>query len=237
MFRSIATALLLLALPAGAAPAADWSDIEGRIQYAWFTEDLRGLRAVLGNLPRGDADDALRAYYQGFGQYRIALLTQARDRDAARRAAEACADRLGQSIEARRDFADAIALHAACLRLVAALKPWKLPLLGPRSSAQFERAVALAPDNPRVLLLGAAAGDGPARAIATLGKAIAAFEAERQGVASLPAWGAPEAYLELARREFERGDATAARAALERALLLAPQFEAAKRLLASLTAN
>ncbi len=66
---------------------------------------------------------------------------------------------------------------------------------------------------------------------------MAAFETERQDVAPLPAWGAPEGYLQLARAALQRGDAVAARSALERALLLAPEFAAAKRLLATLTAS
>lgn len=237
MLRSTAAALVLLALPGGTAVAADWGDVEGRIQYAWFTEDLRALHAVIGTLPRGETDDDLRAYYAGFGQYRIALLEQPRDRDLAKRAAESCAEQLGRAVEARADFADAIALHAACLRLVATLEPWKLPLLGPRSSTQFSRAIDLAPHNPRVLLLSAVSDGDRDRALARLGEAIEAFDAERKGVAPLPAWGAPEAYVELARRGFERGDAGAARAALERALLLAPEYEAARRLLGTLTAK
>ncbi|MGD9599044.1 MAG: hypothetical protein AB7G76_05535 [Steroidobacteraceae bacterium] len=240
MFRRVA-ALLLIALPGGVAFAAEWSDVEGRIEFAWYTEDLRALRGVIGTLPRadaaGDQDGALREYYLGLGYYRVALLTQARDKGSSRAAAEDCVGHLDRALDAHGDFADALGLQAACMKLLATLKPWKSPLLGARSGAQIERALALAPRNPRVLLFGAALDGDPGRAFATLGKAVAAFEAERQGVAPLPAWGAPEAYLQLARSAFGRGDAAAARSALERALLLSPEFTAARRLLATLTAG
>ena len=54
------------------------------------------------------------------------------------------------------------------------------------------------------------------RAVATLQKAVAQFEEERRTVATMPSWGAPEAYLQLARRQLDQGDGAAARSALER---------------------
>lgn len=241
MFRRVAVALALLALPGGRAIAAEWNDVEGRIEFAWYTEDLRALRTVIATLPRGDSastpDEALRDYYLGLGQYRVALLMQPRDKRSAKAAAEQCVVHLDRSLGGRGDFADALALQAACMKLLATLQPWKAPLLGPRSGAQAGRALALAPRNPRVLLVGAALDGDHERAFATLRRAVAAFETERQDVAPLPAWGAPEGYLQLARAALQRGDAVAARSALERALLLAPEFAAAKRLLATLTAS
>lgn len=235
MSRSLSVVLSLLFAAAPVA-AAEWSDVEGRIQYAWYTEDSRALRAVVTSL-EGGPDGDLRAYYLGFGEYRLALLASGHDREAAKAASEACVDRLRAANEARKDFADAIALQAACQALVTSLKAWKAPLLAPRSASQFKRAHALAPRNPRVLLLEALADDNRERALAGIEKAVAAFEAERQRVAPTPGWGAPDAYLQLARSQLDRGDAAAARSALERALLLAPDFELAKRLMATITAS
>lgn len=231
---SIATSLLCAA---GIASAADWSDIEGRIQYAWFTQDARALHAVVASLEGGGDSDALQAYYRGLGEYRMALLAQDRDRNEAGAAAEACSRHLGAASALQEDFAEALALQATCQTLVASLKAWKAPLLAPRSAAQFGRARALAPRNPRVLLLEALADSNRERAFGRLQAAVAAFEAERQGIAAPPAWGAPEAWLQLAHARLDRGEVAAARSALERALLLAPEFELARRLMASITAN
>ena len=237
MSRRTSLAVLLLSCLPSLACAVEWGDIEGRLQYAWYTEDLRALRAVVASIGSGADDEALRAYYRGYGEYRIALLAQGRDEAAARSAAEACAGHLAAANSAHGSFADALALQATCQALVATLKVWKAPLLGPRSAAQLERAIELAPRNPRVLLFAALAERDGVRAVATLQKAVAQFEEERRTVATMPSWGAPEAYLQLARRQLDQGDGAAARGALERALLLAPGFGQARRLLATITSG
>jgi len=61
--------------------------------------------------------------------------------------------------------------------------------------------------------------------------AVDAFELERQGLERLPAWGAADAWEGLARVYLDRGDAIAARSALEHALLLVPDYKSAHRLL------
>ena len=235
MIHRSLSALVLLLFAANTVLAAQWSDVEGRIQFAWYTEDARALGGVLASLEGGANDDPMQAYYLGLGEYRLALLGLGRDQKAAREAAESCIDHLESVNGARRDFADALALQAACQELVASLKAWKMPLRAPGSVAQFGRALRLAPRNPRVLLLAALADSNDDRAYGKLRKAVAAFEEERQGAAALPAWGAPEAYLHLARRQLDRGDSTEARSTLEQALLLAPDFGQARRLMAAIT--
>lgn len=237
MIRRAAKLFLWVALASTSALAADWADLEGRIQFAWFTEDVRALRGTLASLASRADTDALHDYYLGLGEYRVLLLTLERDKDAAKAAAEACVDHLDAANGARRDFADGLALQAACQALLATLKPWKAPLLGPRSDALFSRAQALAPRNPRVLLLEALADKDLERAHGKLLAAVEAFEGERQRVAPTPSWGAPEAYAQLGRNDLERNDAVAARGSLERALLLAPDFALPRRLLATITAG
>jgi len=237
MIRRAAKLFLCALFASASALGADWADVEARIQYAWFTEDVRALRATLATLATQARSDALHDYYLGLGQYRVLLLTLERDQDAAKVAGEACVDHLDAANGARRDFADALALQAACQALLATLKPWKSPLLTPRSNTLFARAQMLAPRNPRVLLLEALADKDSASAHGKLQAAIEGFEAERQHVAPTPSWGAPEAYAGLARNDLERNDAVAARGSLERALLLAPDFALARRLLATITAG
>jgi tetratricopeptide (TPR) repeat protein len=239
--------LLLSAVALGAfsvAQAADgWSDVEARIQYGWYTEDLRSLRGIADSLASGGNDDPLRDYYRGLVQYRLLLITIGKDKDAAKDAAEACVDRLADADKARKDFPDGLALQAGCMGILSGLKPWKAVFLGSRSTSQLERALKLEPRNPRVILLDALAdyerpkfvGGDKERAFGKFKLAVEAFEAERQGVSPTPGWGAPEAYAYLGRSYLDRGDAVAAREALERALLLAPEFELAKSLMAKIT--
>jgi tetratricopeptide (TPR) repeat protein len=223
--------------------AADsaWLDVEGRIQYGFYTEDARSLADLADQLSRGEGpQEPLRNYYAGLANYRLALLLSTRDKAHARDAVERCVDSLDGALKTETDFAAALALQSACLRTLAVLKPWK-PLAGSKSAGQMEKAVKLAPKDPRVLLLEALErGDGEKideQALAKLKKAAAAFEAERQGLERTPGWGAAEAYAYLGRGYLDRGDVLAARDALERALLIAPDFALARRLLSKITSG
>lgn len=229
--------LSLLCLGSSTASAADaqWMDVEGRIQYGFYTEDARALTDVVAQLSGPDgAEDPLRHYYIGFANYRLAAVLAAKDKVRARDAAARCVSRLDEAVRGKAEFAEGLALQSACLRELANLTPWK-PLAGPKSNGAMEKAVKLAPKDPRVLLLQALehgdAGKIDGTGLARLKKAAQAFEAERQGVDRTPGWGAAETYVYLGRGYLDQGDVVAARDALERALLIAPDFEAAKRLL------
>ncbi|HVY80913.1 MAG TPA: hypothetical protein VG994_08040 [Steroidobacteraceae bacterium] len=222
-----------------AASDAAWLDVEGRIQYAFYTEDTRALAELADQLAQGEGEqEPLQYYYAGLANYRLAALLSSRDKERARDAVERCVDSLDGALKAQPNFAAALALQSACLRTVATLKPWK-PLAGSKSADKMERAVKLAPRDPRVLLLEAVAKDQGGKldeeSLAMLRKATAEFETERQGVGRAPGWGAAEAYTYLGRGYLERGDVLKARDALERALLIAPDFELAKRLLTKVT--
>ncbi len=223
--------------------AADstWLDVEGRIQYGYYTEDARALAGVADQLSRAEGPpEPLRNYYAGLANYRLALVLAARDKGHARDAVERCVDSLDGALKTETNFAAGLALQSACLRTLAALKPWK-SLAGAKSTGQMEKAVKLAPKDPRVLLLEALANGDDARiddpALAKLKKATAAFEAERQGLDRTPGWGAAEAYTYLGRGYLDRGDVLAARDALERALLIAPDFAMARRLMSKITSG
>ena len=233
--------LALASLAASNARAADvdWMDVEGRIQYGFYTEDARALGDVVAQLSGADgADDPIHQYYVGLANYRLAMVIEAKDKSRAREAAARCVSRLDVAVRGKTDFAEGMALQSACLRTLGTLTPWK-PLAGPKSSGQMERAAKLAPKDPRVLLLQALengeSGKIDAPAIVKLKKAAAAFEVERQGVDRTPGWGAAEVYAYLGRGYLEQGDVLNARDALERALLIAPDFALARRLLLKIT--
>jgi hypothetical protein len=240
---SLAALLAMVGVAARAADPADgqWLDIESRIQYGYYTEDLRALEQVEDSL-QSDADGAtLRSYYLGLARYRLALLEDSRLPDRAKRAAEGCAASAASAAKDSSYAPEALALQAICQRMLAELKPVSSPYFNLRGGNAIHRALMLAPKNPRVLLLNAL-GDYEARrerrtVIAELQKSVAAFEGERAGVERPPSWGAAEAYAFLGRSFLEQGDAIAARGALEHALLLVPDFAYVHRLMARITAE
>jgi tetratricopeptide (TPR) repeat protein len=276
--KSVRSRLLLLLtagvlVSASAVRAADmnWLDIESRIQYGYFTEDVHSLRNLVEPLASDDSHDRLKSYYAGLLAYRMTLLEEAqadraaadggagtpppkspppvrkndRSKNEARQTVERCVASLDRALEAQSNFPDALALQSACLRQLAELSSWRAPLAGPKSLSQLHKALQIAPKNPRVLLLDAigdyehsGASGGDAQQACVKFKAVAAvFEAERADVDQVPGWGAAEAYMWLGRCYLDSGDANAARDALERALLIAPEFGQARRLLATITSG
>jgi hypothetical protein len=242
-FSLKALALACLALTTQSALAADsaWLDVEGRVQYGFYTEDARTLSDVIAQLTGADdGSDPLRHYYIGFANYRLSSVLAVRDKTRAREAAARCVSRMDEAVRVKPGFAQGLALQSACLRELSNLTPWK-PLAGPRSAGYMEKAIKLAPKDPRVLLLQALengeSGKLDATAITKLRKAAEAFEAERQGVEPTPGWGAAETYTYLGRGYLDQGNVLAARDALERALLIAPDYVLARRLLSRITSG
>lgn len=236
--------LALLPWGVGAAQTS-WLDVESRIQYGYYTEDARSLAQVMELLAPPDTQSATTQYYAGLANYRLTQLTVATDRSRAKGTARACVSNLERALQINKDFADALALQSACLDVLAALEAWRTPFAASRSGAQLEKARHLAPRNPRVLLLDAAqAYERPGtsaaerdQALDGFKKAAAAFEAERREAEPVPGWGAAEAYVYLGRCYLDRGATLDARDALERALLIAPEFAAARRLMAKITSG
>ncbi|MGH8300748.1 MAG: hypothetical protein ACRET5_04680, partial [Steroidobacteraceae bacterium] len=101
------------------------------------------------------------------------------------------------------------------------------------------------PENPRVLLLGALAarerpklfGGDAQQSFQLMQRAVGAFERENAQAKRLPGWGAADAFTGLAQDYLGRGEALAARNALERALLVAPHFARARRLMEQIVAG
>lgn len=222
-----------------------WGDIESRIQYNYYAEDRRALQGMADALTASTSQEPLRLYYVALVNYRISLLAISGRQGEATDATERCISTLNEALKVNAGFPDALALQSACLGLLASLKPLRAPLVGSRISRQLDRALEQAPRNPRVLLLDALGdyarpqlyGGSKERAFVKLQKAVDAFETERRGVEPVPGWGAADAYAFLAKGYLEKGDAIAARGALEHALLIAPEYALARRLLTRITSG
>jgi hypothetical protein len=234
-------------LPAQADDAR-WRDIESRIQYNYYTEDARALAALEDTVAGADAQAPWRDYYLGLLAYRQALLAAqgaaGTVAGSAGQLADRCVARLSAALASKHDFAEALALKAACALAPLASGSYA-PLAAYHAHKDISRALQLAPGNPRVLLIDAisdyqlppSAGGNKERALTKLRAAVAAFEVERRDTGRLPGWGAAEASVFLARDLLDHADAVAARDALESALITAPEFVQARRLMAKITSG
>ncbi|HET7756821.1 MAG TPA: hypothetical protein VFK87_06165 [Steroidobacteraceae bacterium] len=245
--------ILLPAVAAlGAAPALAgttdivWRDFESRIQYGYYTEDARSLQNLTAVIAADESHGRMHGYYAGLLAWRRAQLAAAVPAgagDSAAQLSDRCVDSLDDALGASREFAEGLALRATCRLAPVELAGRHGPLAARRGGQELEEALRLAPANPRVLLLVGlsdyqlppALGGNKERALTRLRAAVAAFEAERRGTERLPGWGAAEAYFYLARDLLDHADPVGARDALERALLIAPEFAAAQRLMVKIT--
>lgn len=228
--------------------------IEQRIESGYFQQNAAGLVAMAATVSAGEhpatgeakagSDGEWQGYYAALLAYRLALLAKS-DEDRAWPFTQRCVDQLNRALVADPASAEALALQSACLALQSRLDPWRSPFAAPLSLARIDKALKLAPDNPRVLLLGAlAARDRPRLfggddqlSFTLLRRAVSAFERKSAPPQELPAWGAADAFTDLAEAYLRRGDALAARNVLERALLVAPEFAQARRLMAEIVSG
>lgn len=241
------------------AQGTDWADVEGRIQYAYYTNDARALSGVLtalkpkaveGEEGAAGTDAGTRAYFRALANYRLAQVLVGTKKSQSRAAANDCDDEIDLAIEAlpkvpigldesdagRRARAEAYTLSTACALA-------GLELSSDAGQGRIEEAVKLEPKNPRVRLFeavvafGDAGKDQAARnaAVAKMRTATQMFEAARAGASTTPEWGAAEAYALLGRALYEQRDIVGAREALERALLIAPDYVYARKLMGQIT--
>ena len=237
------------AAPAVASPVSrHWTYIERRIESSYYHQDAAGLTGLAATLSRADGaagngrDAKWRNYYGALAAYRLALLARS-DETRVWPFAQQCIDRLNRVLVVDTGSAEALALQSACLALQGNLDRWRSPLASALSRARGDKALKLAPDNPRVLLLGALAarerprffgGNDEQQAFHLMLQSVSAFERSGAPAPGLPAWGAADAFTYLAQDYLTRGQALAARNVLERALLVAPDFTQAKRLMAEI---
>lgn len=240
--------LLVVAAPIPAETLGQLADAEARLQYAFLTADMRAVEQVLEEIEHytpAESVAPLKAYQLAYGHWTLAQLHAQAVRDGRResagmgtKAARRCVQHARTARMLNPRMAEAYALEAVCngmprsfLRLGA--------LRGSCSRSRLLRtALSLEPQNPRVLLIDAMCNTSADEA-ANLARWHGVVEAfgQRLSRSGIPGWGEPEALVMLGEHHLRRGELLAAREAIERALLLAPDYRAARELIEALAAR
>lgn len=248
--RRIAALVGLAATAAvSAAPSlAEFDDAQARLQYGFLTADARAIEDVLAEIATYDADDRfapLKAYQLAYGQWKLAQLYAEQSERSGRnsggngaKAAKSCAQHARAARTADPRMAEAFALEAVCEGMPRGYLRLK-GLAGSCSRHKLLRtAASLEPANPRVALIEALCAGASTAAIdvARWRKVVAAFAATPPAPAGKPDWGEPEAWALLGESHLQRGETVPAREAIERALVLAPDYTVARELLQAVAA-
>jgi tetratricopeptide (TPR) repeat protein len=252
--QSFARAALLLAIGAMAQSAnaevsgEEAADYENRIEFGFLSQDSKALRTLvksLGTLASEDDGDAHAHYLAAHANYRLGQVLNETRKSGADDAAKDCVEQLATLT--RRDSKDVEAFiqKAACHALIAATSVIKSVTHGPSAGETIAVALQLAPKNPRAHLVDALVdywrpaklGGDPDRAFRKFKGAAEAFEAVPAGTNEFPSWGAADVYYWLGKSYAERNQVGEARSALEQALIVAPDFAAARRELSRLAAR
>jgi tetratricopeptide (TPR) repeat protein len=234
------------------------NDLSARIQFEYYSADVRAMQRdlqALEKLKASGPEEIMRLYNLAYGHMKLAELLTARDRSAARKSASECTryaeevtdqepKRVSAGERARLDtlYGEFWAIQAACISLEAEMSRLPVPALADNRARN--KASALAPGNPRVRLLAAiqSAKDADTAqernaASRSLIEVSTMFDTAPPAANGMPDWGHAEALAWLGQSYLQLGDNVAARDALERALVLAPDFAWARTLLTQLKSS
>lgn len=206
------------------------TDAAARIQYAYYTEDARAIAEALTVIDGLEVDATLgplKSYHLAYGHWRLAQVHGAAgDKRAAGRAADACETHAAAASAADARYAEAFGVAAVC-NVVAPVQG--KPMRASCRDKPLRTALELAPDNPRVRLIAAlCARDSD---VEDWRNVVVGFEAPAPQSTRAPDWGHAEALLALGQSYLTQGDMVAARDAVERALVIAPDYRAAQLML------
>jgi tetratricopeptide (TPR) repeat protein len=193
--------------------------------------DVDGLKMAEALLERAltvAPNDPWLLHYLGFALYREATLRMGRDRQDVGPLIER-ADSILERSTRLAAIPESHALRSGLLGMMIGSSPVKGMTLGPKSGAQMERAVELAPNNPRVWVVrGIGAihtptmfGGGLDKSEEYLKKAIELFANDKPQPPA-PSWGLAEAHAWLGQVYRKQDKIDLARAEYQKALAIEP---------------
>lgn len=234
--------LLAATASASASSTAEFDDAAARLQFAFFTGDSRALEAMLDEIGAFEVEgglEAAKSYQLAYGHWKLAQLlsdpqnerARASGKSSAGKAAKSCVQHARDAIAKDSRMADIYAIEAVCDTFS--------PGAATNGSTACVRnksmrtALTLGAENPRVQFINALCSDAendPA-ALERWRTVVAKFEAAPPSQPGKPDWGHAEALTLLGESYLKRGEMVAARDVLERALVLAPDYRQAQKLL------
>jgi len=218
------------------------NDLAGRIEYSFYAGDSSTLKQAIESLEKAEVGDAQRATqvnYLNFGRWKMAQMLADRKKggDAADYA-DKCTDAVEVKKFSRKAKAEYEALQAACYAVLAEVRFVRALLYRSSMDSHLEKAVKLDPKNLQVTFVSAWTRayrePGAPETYAALKQSVGSF-ADNAGRLQDTGWGYAEALYLLGRTELARRDTLAARNALERASVIAPDYVAVQALLKQLT--
>jgi tetratricopeptide (TPR) repeat protein len=196
-------------------------------------KDMMQARAGFEQLLETHERKELIHYYIAYCNYH--LIDAYREKDDKKKM-ESLADdaikHLDASLNLNQSFAEAMALLGSFYGTKASMGMIAGMQYGGKSSAMFEKAVALAPNNPRVLILQGISklytpemfGGDKKKARELFAKAAEIFEKNPPAPSIEPTWGHEESFTWLGIAAFGAKETDAAKAAFEKALSVNPNY-------------
>ncbi len=197
---------------------------------------LAGFAAKLDDA-QGDWVD----YYRAYVDYRQSQFAGT-SKKKAKAFLNSCIDTLKGLVKRRPDLAEAHALHASCYGNSAQFYMLRAAARGSSANKALQQALKLGSGNPRVLLQDAQSlifrpaifGGDKEKAMERLKLAAELFPNWQSPDPEAPVWGEAETWLFIARLHRDAGDTDQARAAFEKALTVAPDYQVAREELQAL---
>lgn len=223
---------------AASLPTGSVAHVDRRIATAYYAADvpaLQSLRLALEQRVEHDPQAGKYVWYDlGFANFALADRTGDMDHfDACIDAAERA---LKKAIALDARFADAHALLGLSYDVEISRHHWKGMTLGIMAGRAIGKAFALAPTNPRVVLIKgfsdygtpAMFGGDKQRGRQEYAEAVRLFDRHQTSDPEAPTWGKAQALRWLADVEAREGDFEQARGHYQAALKLFPAFKGAK---------
>lgn len=233
--------LWCMCLPLYAAHADDSEidDAAARMQYAFYTRDTRSLQEILRRLGAMETahTPGMKEYYEAYGNWKLSQLYaeaqamgKGESRGSSDKAAQECARKARAAVSADPRMAEAHAIEAICSSAAAFLIGGNCS-----RSKSMRNALEMEPQNPRIRLIEylCAEKDSTIAGLQRLRTVVSTFDTAAPARPGKPDWGQAEALVLLGQAFLTQGDAVAARDALEKALVLAPDYRKAQELLQS----
>lgn len=234
-FIAIAACVAAATLGAQDPDANEWRAFTTKLEQAVLDEDVPAILAARTDALRlavgatSPERGVLARYAAAYAGWRLAFNPAVGERVQNDLLDEAETQLLA-ALKIDAGFADGLSLLSGVYGAKIAKSPVKGIILGPKSTQTLDKAMALEPENPRVLLAKGvskfntpAAFGGSAREAETLLRRALAKFAEAPAGQAWPNWGRVDAHAWLGQVLADRGDKPGALAEYEKALVLAPK--------------